>query len=180
MLNIEIKNLILRKAKPSDLEAIYTNVWSDEEIAKTMLWEPTRSLEDAVSRLERTIKFHSLYDAYFVCLKDTDEPIGFAGVGKISEGYYEERGICIARKYQNRGFGKEVLGALLDFVFDHLNGEKFLYGCFEENTRSKRVALHFGFEYFDSMDITREWDNKTFKVDYYTLLKEDYIKKDLQ
>lgn len=176
MERIETKNLVLRKAKPSDLEAIYKNIWSDESVAQTMLWTPTRSLEDAVSRLERTIKYQSENYGYFVCLKDTDEPIGFGGIGKISDGYYEERGICIARKYQGRGYGKEVLGALLDLVFDHLDGDKCLYGCFSENIRSRNVALHFGFEYFESMDMTREWDHKTFTVDYYTLSKADHIK----
>ncbi len=180
MTRIETANLVLRKAKPSDLNAIYNNIWSDEEIASTMLWTPTHSLDDAKSRLERTIKYHAENDVYFVCLKEIDEPIGLAGIGKISDGYYEERGICIARKCQGRGFGKEVLGALLNLVFNYLNGEKFLYGCFKDNIRSKNVALHFGFEYFESMDVTREWDNKTFTVDYYTLSKETYIKKDLQ
>lgn len=176
MIRLETQNLVLRKAKPSDLEAIYNNIWSDDEVASTMLWTPTHSLEDAAARLERTIKLHAEHYAYFVCLKDTDEPIGFAGIGKIGDGYYEERGISIARKCQGRGYGKEVLGALLDLAFNRLDGDKFLYGCFSDNDRSRKVALHFGFEYFESAEITRERDNKTFTVDYFTLSKDDYIK----
>lgn len=174
MERLETKNLVLRKARESDLEAIYNNVWSDQEIAKTMLWEPTKTLEDAASRLERTIKYQSVYHAYFVCLKETNEPVGFAGVRKTDDGGYEESGICVARKYWGLGYGKEILGALLELSFCVLGAKRFVYGCFKDNVRSRKVALRFGFEYINSYEITREHDGVTFVVDSYELTKDKY------
>ena len=124
------ENLILRKAKLTDLELIWKNVWSDEKIAANMLWKATETFEDAVERLNRTIKYQSENYAYFICLKSNDEPIGFAGIKEKENGIYEESGICIAEEYQGRGFAKEVVQALKQLIFDKLDGNKFIYGCF--------------------------------------------------
>ena len=92
---IETDRLVLRKAKPSDLDNIYNNVWSDSSIADNMLWEVTKSKKDANDRLNRTIKYQNNHYAYFVCLKDTDEAIGFVGIFEKEEDIYEDTGICI-------------------------------------------------------------------------------------
>ena len=147
---LETKHLILRKAKLKDLNSIWKNIWSDKHIAENMLWQVTDNLEEAKKRMERTIKYQSEHYAYFVCLKTTDEAIGFCGVNEQGKGNYEESGICIATKYQGRGYGKEVVSALKDLVFSQLKGEKFIYGCFQSNEKSKRVCLSQGFKYLKS------------------------------
>lgn len=57
MERLTTENLVLRKAKVTDLNKIWKNVWSDEKIAETMLCEPTKEYEAAVDRLNRTIKY---------------------------------------------------------------------------------------------------------------------------
>ena len=133
---METKRLILRKARKDDLEMIWRNVWNDERIARTMLWEPVKSREQAIERMNKTLTIHESSYAYFVCLKETDEPIGFAGIKPTSPGEFEETGICIANDYQNQGYGKEVLqmmravtgdlryGQLNDFVANQ-KGKKY-------------------------------------------------------
>ena len=177
---LETKDLIIRKAKESDLEAIFNNVWNDEELTKTMLWEVTKTREDAISRLERTIKYQSENYGYFVCLKDTDEPIGWAGIYEKKLGVYEDKGLCIARKYQKRGYGKQVVEAFMKLIFEQLNGTKFIYSCFNTNENSRKVCLHFGFKYFESENITRDYDGANFIIDYHFLDKkmyEDYLQR---
>lgn len=44
---IETEHLILRKAGESDLYNIWNNVWRDEQIAATMLWQPTYTIDEA-------------------------------------------------------------------------------------------------------------------------------------
>lgn len=166
---LETPRLRLRKAKESDLTPIWQNVWKDARIAKTMLWQPTESLEEAKDRLARTIRFQAENYAYFVCLKDTDEPIGFAGVKEVEPGVYEDCGICVATDLQNQGLGKEILAALLSFVFDKLGGTRFIYGCFHENERSAAVCQALGFQYAYSMRETRNWDGYEYLCDFYTL-----------
>lgn len=174
---LETKNLILRKAKVEDLNLIWRNIWSDKRIAENMLWEVTTSLEEAKKRMERTIKYQSEHYAYFVCLKTNDEAIGFCGVNEQEKGIYEESGICIATKYQGRGYGKEVVSALKDLVFSKLKGEKFIYGCFQSNEKSKRVCLSQEFKYLKSESHVREYDKMKYISDYYYLDKEMYDKE---
>jgi hypothetical protein len=46
-----------------------------------------------VERLKRTMVYQSQHPAFFVCLKETDEPVGFAGMREEEPGVYEETGI---------------------------------------------------------------------------------------
>lgn len=52
---IETKDLVLDKAKFSDWETMYHNVWSRPESAKYMLWKVTTSESDAQIRIQKTI-----------------------------------------------------------------------------------------------------------------------------
>ena len=171
------QNLILRKATWDDLESIWNNVWKNKNIADHMLWKVTEQLEDARVRMEKTIEYQSENYAYFVCLKENNEPIGFAGVFEKEKGIYEESGICIAEAYQGRGYAKEVVGALKQLVFSKLNGSKFIYGCFSTNEKSRRVCLSQGFKYYESKECIRQHDQMKYISDYYYFDKEMYDKE---
>ena len=176
MKNLVTENLILRKAKQEDLEKIWKNVWNDEKIAETMLWKTSNTYEEAVERLNRTIKYQADNYAYFICLKSNDEPIGFAGIKEKGNGIYEESGICIARKHQGKGYAKEVVQTLKQLIFEELKGRRFIYGCFSNNEKSRKVCVSQGFKYLNSENIIRDWDKKEFLVDYYYFDKEMYYK----
>lgn len=167
----EAEDIILRKAKESDLQTIWNNVWKDEEIAKFMLWIPTKTEEEAVMRMKRTINYQSKVPAYFVCLKETDEAIGFAGIKEEAPGVYEDCGICVASKYQRRGFGKQIVNALTDMAFNFFNANEFIYGCFTENKPSAALAKSLGFTYKESKDEVREHDGYKYVADYYHKLR---------
>ena len=172
---IETDRLVLRKAKISDLDNIYNNVWSDSSIADNMLWEVTKSREDAIDRLNITIKYQKDHYAYFICLKDTDEAIGFIGVFEKEKDIYEDSGLCISEKYQGLGFAKEAVKALIDIIFNELNGKMFLYSCFNTNEKSRIVCTKLGFKYRNSKTIIRDYDKKEFIVDYYYLDRDMYL-----
>lgn len=171
---IETEHLILRKAKEEDITYIWKNVWSDKDIADNMLWEVTKTLEDAQIRMKKTIKYHNDNYAYFVCLKTNNEPIGFAGIFEKEKDLYEETGICIAKKYQKKGYGKEVVNVFKDIIFTKLHGKRFIYGCFNINEASRKVCISQGFKYFKSESIIREHDKKEFISDYYYFDKNMY------
>ena len=166
---LETARLLLRKARAEDLDAIWRNIWRDLGVAATMLWTPTQTRAAARQRLERTMAYQAENYGYFVCRKDTDEAIGFAGIRETEPGVWDETGICVARAYQGRGYGKEILAALLELAFEKLGGKRFVYSCFRENERSAALCKHFGFALSHSTDITRERDGKTFLTDVYTL-----------
>ena len=166
---IETDRLILRKAKFGDLEDIYNNVWSKSELAKYMLWETTKNMEDAKIRMKKTIEYQSKNNAYFITLKESDKVIGFCGFKEIEKDVYEDIGLCIALEYQGLGYAKEVVRKLVDIVFNELNGKRFIYGCFRENEKSKNVCVKLGFKYLKSEDKIRDYDNYKYINDSYYL-----------
>ena len=172
---IETPRLVLRKARESDLDSIWRNVWCDDRLAATMLWRTTKTREEASERMKRTIKFQADSYSYFVCLRENDEPIGFGGIREISPGLYDETGICIAFDYQNRGYGKELLHALLKLAFFDLGGDAFRYSCFHDNEASSALCKSCGFVYQDSVREIRERDGYEYLCDRYICRKDDYM-----
>ena len=111
-----------------------------------------------------------------MCLKETDEAIGFAGIKEVEQKVFEESGICVAAKYQNLGYGTEILQALMQLAFEEFGGEKFIYACMYENERSRKVCQKFGFRYSHSQDEVRQWDGAQFVNDFYCLMRDEYLK----
>lgn len=169
-------HIILRKAKVKDAKLMLENIWSDEEIYKYMAWKPVFTMTEAKERINYIMDYQKYNYYYHVCLKDTNEPIGFAGIREIGPGVFSDAGICIARKCQGLGYGKEVLALLLDLAFNKLQAREFIYGCMSHNIKSQNLCLKFGFEYSYSNISLRAWDNYTFQDDHYLLKREKYLK----
>lgn len=172
------EHILIRKARMTDLDAVYENVYSDRELLSTMYLAPSDSKEQAAERLKRTIAFQKDKMLYFVALKETDEVIGLCGIRPESDGIFSEAGLAIARKYQGRGYGKEMLRLLLDYAFTDCGAEQFAYYAMDFNTKSKALAKHFGFHYDQSRKETREYDGKEFTLDRFLLSKEEYQSTD--
>ena len=172
---LESKNIIIRKSKETDYLSML-NVWGDEEVYKWMLFTPTKTIDEAKDRLKRSFEYQKNNFAYFICLKDTDEAIGTCGIREYEPNRIEEMGICISTKYQGLGYGKEVLSLLLDLAFMKLNAKDFRYGYFIDNIKSKKLALSFGFKYYETEELIRPWDNEKKVVDLCLLTKDEYLK----
>ena len=173
---LESKNIIIRKAKEKDYESMLKYVWSDEEVYKWMLFQPTFSTEDAKERTVRSIEFQKTHYAYFVALKESDMAIGYCGIKEKSDGVFEECGICIGREFQHLGYGKEIVSLLLDLAFNKLNAIAFIYSYYPDNIKSKRLAEHFGFTYDHTEEMIRPWDQSKKIIDLCLLTKERYVR----
>lgn len=168
----EAEHIYLSKACDDDCEAMFNNIWSDEEISKYMNFKPIDNFEDAKEVLRQSIEYQKNNMGYFVYLKENREAIGFAGIKRLSDGVYGESGLCIARKYQGKGYGKELLLLLQGIVFKELQGTKFVYACMRGNEKSKNLCLSLGYRYDRSETVVRKWDNYAYISDYYILSSE--------
>lgn len=160
---IETKDLILDKAKFSDWEEMYRNVWSQPECAKYMLWNITESEDDAKIRIQKTIDFQKSHDTYLVYEKTSAKAIGFAGTEKITSDIYEEAGICLGTDFIGKGYGKQVLSGLMDYVREKFGAKIFVYSARENNIASNKLALSFGFVQIASEDKTDERNGQKYK-----------------
>lgn len=142
---IETEDLILDKAKFSDWEGLYRNVWSRPESNRHMLWNLTTSEEDARIRILKTIEYQKDHEGYIIYEKSGGTPIGFAGIMQKSPHVYEDTGICLGPDYVGRGLGKQVVRALLKYCKERLGATEFIYSSREENTASIGLAQSLGF-----------------------------------
>ena len=147
---IETQNLILKKAVFCDWKSLYENVWSREETARYMLWDVTPSEEAAKARMERTIAWQKTHHAWIVYHKKTDKAIGFAGLMEVEAGVWEDTGVALGPEYVGRGLGKQILRALMDYVFVTQKGRKLICTCRKENVPSRSVILACGLVYTHS------------------------------
>ena len=143
---LETKDLILRKAEFDDWEPMYRNVWSRPETAKYMAWRVTDSKEAARERIRKTIAHQRTHDAWVICERKSGQPIGFAGVKEVQTHIFEDTGIAVGPEYAGKGYGKQVLSALLEYC-GSLGGKTFLYSTRKDNAASKALALSCGFIY---------------------------------
>lgn len=147
---IETEDLILDKAKFSDWEGLYRNVWSRPESNRHMLWDLTTSEEDAQIRIQKTIEYQKEHEGYIVYEKSSGTPIGFAGITQIAPYIYEDTGICLGPDYVGRGLGKQLVRALLKYCKESLGATEFVYSSREENAASIGLAQSLGFTYIGS------------------------------
>lgn len=206
---IETENLILDTAVFSDWEAMYRNLWSQEESAKYMRWRVTQSAEEAQERMRRTIawqKEHPLAWTVFrkahkgsVCVRRsagraiggavgaagekmagetirnmTGEAIGFAGITKIADGVYEDTGIAVGPAFVRRGYGKQIVTALLEYCFWELGAERFVYSCRSLNLASHALALSCGFRRTHSETRTDPQNGSNYVLEFYEQRREDF------
>lgn len=166
---IETKDLILDKARQEDWLPMYKNVWSRPESFRYMLPRLCPSESEARSRMERTIAFQSGSEhAYTVYLKQTHEAIGFTGLNRLDDTTFEEAGICIGPDFWHRGYGWQILEALLTLA-KTLGAKTFVYSSWEENTASRSMAAKAGFQEFAREPHVREHDGKRYVLIKYKL-----------
>lgn len=147
---LETKDLILDKAKFSDWEDMYHNVWSQSESAKYMIWRVTTSESDAQKRILKVIEYQENHEEYLVYEKASGKPIGFAGIEEYAPHVYKDTGICLGPDYVGRGLGKQIVQCLIQYCKEELGANEFIYSTREENEASNQLAKSMGFRMIDS------------------------------
>ena len=171
---LEGKHIVLRKARETDWKSMLEQVWGDEAVYQWMLFQPTLTPADAMDRCRRSILFQQDHLAWFVALKDTDEAIGLCAIREAEPGHFEECGICIGKRHQGKGYGKEIVSLLLELAFQKLGAVDVRYGYDQNNVRSKKLAMSFGFVYDRTEQFTRPWDGAPKTIDSCLLTRERY------
>jgi RimJ/RimL family protein N-acetyltransferase len=166
---IETKDIVLKKASMDDFKDMYINIWSQEESAKYMLWVPTKNIEEAKDRMARTIEFQKDKMAYLVYEKKSGQAIGFAGMKEIEDKVYEDSGIGIGTNFIGRGYGKQILMALVDYCFEDLGAIKIVCSCRSENIASKKLQQSCGFHYTHSQPMIDKRNGLDYVLDFYEL-----------
>lgn len=165
----ETKDLILRKAVFEDWQDMYRNLWSHGESARYMLWNVTRTEEEAQARIARTIAFQEQNRAWLVIERKSGQAIGFAGMMQISDGVWEDTGIAVGPEFVGRGYGKQILTALIDFAVRELGASVFICSCRSENAASRGMILGCGFRYTHTEDRIDPRNGQKYFLEFYQM-----------
>lgn len=167
---LETKDLIMKAAEFEDWKEIYTNLWCHEESAKYMLWQPTKTEEDAQERMRRTIAFQKKCNsAWFVYEKQSGQAIGFAGMTEIEEGVWEDTGVAVGPAFVGKGYGKQILTALVRHCFETRKAKKVVCSCRSGNVPSRKLQLSCGFRYTHSESRVDNRNGEAYTLEFYEL-----------
>ena len=117
--------------------------------------------------MRRTVAWQQDHDGWLVYEKITGVPIGFAGMREVTPGVWEDTGIALGPGYTGRGYGRQVLGCLLDWCKREKGARKFLYTTRRQNTASRALARACGFVYTHSEPRTDPRTGEEYVMDAY-------------
>ena len=165
---IETKDLLLDKGRIEDWKALYENVWRHEETARYMMWSPKQTEQEGYEMTRGYLAFQEVNPtAYVVYEKTGRTPIGYAGMKETEKGVFEDSGIAVGPAFTGKGYGKQILRALLGQAFEELGAEKFVYSCWAENIPSNKLAQAVGLRLSHREEKTDPRSGKAFIMNYY-------------
>lgn len=144
----ETRRCLVRESVPEDVESFY-EIYRDRSITAYMedLFRD-KEAERAYIReyIEKVYGFYG-FGMWSVCLRESGEVIGRAGLS-MREGFEEpELGYVIGRKWQRQGIATEVCLAILAYGREELGFTRVRVLMHPENTASKGLCHKLGFSY---------------------------------
>lgn len=168
---LEAKDLFLAKAKMSDLNDIYNNYWSQEDTSKFMLWETCKNLDEAKERLKKVIEFQKDKIAYFVYDKKSGMAIGMAAMIEIEPNVFQDGGIGVGHDFVGKGYGKQILKVLMDYLINDLNAKRIICSADRNNIPSVKTQQTCGLSFTHSENAVRKKNGIEYIRDFYEWTK---------
>ena len=164
---IETKDLILRQGSADDWQDLYRNLWSQEEVFRYMFKKTCPTEEHAAARTGAYAVMHEeVKTEFFVIEKASGQAIGIAGIKELKPGKWTITDIVLGPDFQGKGYGKQIVTALLHLAFE-LGATEVAYDCFTQNVASKRLALSCGFAYSYSEEAELMKNGKKVILDFF-------------
>lgn len=182
-IRIETDRLILRRFTIEDADIMYKNWASDDEVTKYLTW-PTHA-DVGVTRmiLEEWVQKYSDLDFYqwAIELREIGEPIG-----SLSVVSYESKtasatlGWCMGKHWWGQRLMPEAGSAVLKYLFEEVEFNRIAAQHDADNSRSGRVMQKIGMTREGTLRASGRNNRGIVDEVYYSILKEDYEKKDAQ
>ncbi len=174
----ETPRLILRHWSEKDAEDLYKYA-SNPDVGPIAGWPTHTSIEESRNVIKNV--FNSK-EAYAICLKEDDRPIG--AIELLMNGHTEmterddecEMGYWLGKPFWGHGLMTEAVKEMLRHAFEDCGMQKVWIGYYEGNTRSKRVQEKCGFKYqwkSENVDVPLMREKRDGHVSLIT--KEDWL-----
>ena len=144
---LETERLYLREFIHSDGFHFY-HLNNDIDVIKYTGNEAFESLEEANKFIENYSDYKiNGFGRWAVCLKETDEFLGWCGLKYESDKNEIDLGYRFYKKYWNKGYATESAKACVDFGFSKLNMNEIVGRSYVENEASVEVLKKCNFKF---------------------------------
>ena len=170
-INLMTERLLLRPFEENDIEKVFINWASDEEVSKYLTWNPHKSIEDTKRILSLWICQYEKPERinFAIVLKETNELIGGIDVVGYIDGI-PVIGYVLARKYWNNGYMSEACNEVVKFLFS-LGYDQIRIDAVKENIGSNKVIKKCGGTFIKEFIEYVPQKNKEFVINQYIIKK---------
>ena len=147
---LETKRLILRPFKETDVEDMYDNWASNDNVTRYLTWPAHASREVSKSVVDLWVSNNEDMRNYQWCieLKDNQQAIGSIGIVHMEEEIDSvEIGYCIGEEYWNRGITSEAFKEIIKFLFEEVACNRIFAQHDVHNPNSGKVMKKSGLLY---------------------------------
>ena len=177
MEKIESNRLILRYIELKDKNAMFA-YRSDPEVYKYQYWKPT-TVDDVIefitTEIVREPNIPGTWLQFGIWKKEDVKLIGDCGIHFLENEFEQvEIGITISRDYQGKGYGKEALSILFNYVFHSLGKHRIIASIDPANIASitlmEKMRMRKEAHFIKSISINNKWVDDVI----YAILKEEW------
>ena len=136
-------NLILRRYRTEDAEALYEKLGTDPDMARYSGWNPYATLELAQETVRRFMESYEEAHAYSWVMDVDGLVVGTIGAYDYAEDQIEV-GFSVARAWRGRGFATEALRKVLKYLTENEGISCVTAWCAGENAASRSVMEKAG------------------------------------
>jgi len=144
---IETENLILRRFRIDDAEAMFRNWAGDDEVTRYLTWPTHSDVEVSRSIIVMWEKEYDSLSSYQWCIesKETGQAVGSISVVNLREDIgMVEIGYCIGKEFWGKGITAEALKALIYFFFEEVQANRIEAKHDSRNIASGKVMEKCG------------------------------------
>lgn len=173
---LETPNLILRRPRAEDAEAIF-RILGDEQVVQYHGVLAHQTVEDSAELIEMMHYWYANRQGirWMITRKDDDTVIGSCGFHRFDEEFRRaETGYELRRDLWRQGITFEAVRAILDYGFADMELNRIEAIVDEDNERSKQFLRKLGFTYEGCMRKRFWFRGQFWDEHFFGLLREDW------
>ena len=150
---LETNRLILRTTSLNDIDDLYTQVFSNDEVVRYTFGSDGLNLEDTKEFIKANCNFDKEFGLSTLIEKKSNKIIGLAG--NIQCSYLEtldyEFGFILGREFWGKGYATEIGQAQIDYIKNKIKAKRVLALVHKNNLASIKTIEKLGLSHFISI-----------------------------
>ena len=172
---LETERLTLRRLQTEDIYEYYERLFGDGDVSRYMLFEPHQDLSESLESLQRKLDRYGEPGFYCwgICEKGEESIIGLVELLRFDEAAEScSFAYMLGCDYWNRGYGTEMLKAVIAFAFEELEVRRIVADHITKNAASGAVMRKAGMKHIGTEPGKYEKLGLSYDADVYEICNE--------